>query len=95
MGGHSDVQGGAIVVRDDVEFAEHLKHFRTLTGGVLAPFNAWLISRGLQTLYCRMEQTLPQRRRRPLQCWIITRQWPLSDTPGSKTVPVTPSPSAR
>ncbi len=56
MGGHSDVQGGAIVVRDDHAFAESLGKFRTLTGGVLAPFNAWLISRGIQTLYCRMEQ---------------------------------------
>ncbi len=56
MGGHSDVQGGVIVVRDDSVFVESLHHFRTVTGGALAPFNAWLISRGLQTLYCRMEQ---------------------------------------
>ena len=27
-----------------------------LTGGALAPFNAWLTSRGLQTLHCRMEK---------------------------------------
>ena len=56
LGGHSDVQGGVIVVRDDMELAEQLRHFRTVTGGALAPFNAWLISRGLQTLYCRISQ---------------------------------------
>lgn len=56
MGGHSDVQGGALVVREDAAFIDALKRQRTVTGGVLAPFNAWMISRGLQTLYCRMER---------------------------------------
>lgn len=56
MGGHSDVQGGAIIVRDDSATLAELDRIRKLTGGVLAPFNAWLISRGLQTLHCRMEK---------------------------------------
>jgi cystathionine gamma-synthase len=56
MGGHSDVQGGALIVRDDEAKLEALLEIRTLTGGVLAPFNAWLISRGLQTLHCRVEK---------------------------------------
>ena len=56
MGGHSDVQGGAIAFRGDPSIAESLARTRRLTGGVLSPFNAWLISRGLQTLYCRMER---------------------------------------
>ena len=54
MGGHSDVQGGALIVRDDGAALEALTTIRKLTGGALAPFNAWLISRGLQTLHCRM-----------------------------------------
>ena len=54
MGGHSDVQGGAIIVRDDEPALEALITIRKLTGGALAPFNAWLTSRGLQTLHCRM-----------------------------------------
>ena len=54
MGGHSDVQGGALIVRDDENVVERLTTIRKLTGGVLAPFNAWLTSRGLQTLHCRM-----------------------------------------
>lgn len=56
MGGHSDVQGGAIVVRDDATTVAALDRIRKLTGGVLAPFNAWLISRGLHTMHCRMEK---------------------------------------
>ena len=55
MGGHSDVMGGAVIVRDDPVMDEQLRKTRKLTGGVLAPFNAWLISRGLQSLHCRME----------------------------------------
>jgi len=54
MGGHSDVQGGAIAYRGDPSIGEGLMETRRLTGGVLSPFNAWLISRGLQTLHCRM-----------------------------------------
>ncbi len=56
MGGHSDVQGGALVLRDDPALYAVLKQRRRLTGGVLAPFNAWLISRGLTTLHCRVRQ---------------------------------------
>jgi len=55
MGGHSDVQGGAIIVRDGGDI-DTLRNARTITGGVLAPFNAWLVSRGLQTLHCRMQK---------------------------------------
>lgn len=56
MGGHSDVQGGAIAYRGDSSIADSLTRIRRLTGGVLSPFNAWLVSRGLQTLHCRMEK---------------------------------------
>ena len=56
MGGHSDVLGGALVFRNDVELAEKLRKQRSLTGAVLSPFNAWLIGRGLTTLECRMEK---------------------------------------
>lgn len=56
MGGHSDIQGGAIAfARDDGRFAE-LAHIRRITGGVLSPFNAWMVSRGVQTLACRVER---------------------------------------
>ena len=56
MGGHSDIMGGALIFGDDTDLAERLKYRRTLSGAVLSPFNAWLISRGLQTLDCRVER---------------------------------------
>lgn len=55
MGGHSDVQGGALVATD-AKIAEDLRGIRKITGGILSPFSAWMISRGLQTLHCRMER---------------------------------------
>ncbi|NHK28775.1 cystathionine gamma-synthase [Parvularcula flava] len=55
MGGHSDIQGGAVIAREDNDAARALFATRKVTGGVLSPFNAWLVSRGLQTLHCRME----------------------------------------
>lgn len=56
MGGHSDVQGGSISVAKDEGLIGKLTHLRRVTGGVLSPFNAWLVSRGLQTLSCRLEK---------------------------------------
>ncbi|HYN19855.1 MAG TPA: aminotransferase class I/II-fold pyridoxal phosphate-dependent enzyme [Thermoanaerobaculia bacterium] len=54
FGGHSDVQGGALVFarRDDlVEKADHLRH---VLGAVASPFNCWLVLRGLRSLACRV-----------------------------------------
>ncbi|HKH44771.1 MAG TPA: PLP-dependent transferase [Thermoanaerobaculia bacterium] len=54
FGGHSDVQGGALIFARHGELVERIDHLRHITGGVLSPFNAWLILRGLRTLACRM-----------------------------------------
>ena len=56
MGGHSDIQGGALILRDDSALDAALRQSRTVAGAVLSPFNAWLLSRGLQTLDCRVER---------------------------------------
>jgi cystathionine gamma-synthase len=55
MGGHSDVQGGSLSVKGAAVSKDDLLHLRRHTGGVLAPFNAWMVSRGIQTLDCRMK----------------------------------------
>jgi cystathionine gamma-synthase len=54
FGGHSDVQGGALVFvrRDDL--VARIDHIRHLNGAVASPFNSWLVLRGLRTLACRM-----------------------------------------
>ena len=56
MGGHSDIQGGSISFARDEGLFDELAHIRRVTGGVLSPFNAWMVSRGLQTLACRMDR---------------------------------------
>lgn len=54
FGGHSDVMGGALVfARRDALF-EAVHHRRHITGGILAPFSAWLILRGCRSLPARM-----------------------------------------
>ncbi len=54
LGGHSDVQGGALAfARRDALFDSTL-HTRHITGGVASPFNSWLVLRGLRSLGARM-----------------------------------------
>ncbi len=53
MGGHSDVQGGALVFARKGDFVEKVKHVRTILGAVSSPFNSWLVLRGLRTLAVR------------------------------------------
>ncbi|MEO8505748.1 MAG: aminotransferase class I/II-fold pyridoxal phosphate-dependent enzyme [Acidobacteriota bacterium] len=55
IGGHTDVQGGALVFRERGAHYEHAEHARHVLGAVAAPFNSWLVLRGLRTLSCRME----------------------------------------
>lgn len=56
LGGHSDAVAGALVFAESGDVAERVKTIRTMTGGIIAPFNAWLISRGLKSLHCRLAQ---------------------------------------
>lgn len=52
LGGHGDVVGG--VVACDEEWAATLRQVRALTGGILHPFAAYLLHRGLRTLPVRV-----------------------------------------
>jgi cystathionine gamma-synthase len=54
-GGHSDVVGGALVVRD-LELAERLAFHQNSIGAVAGPFDSWLVLRGLKTLAVRMDR---------------------------------------
>jgi cystathionine gamma-synthase len=54
-GGHSDVVGGAVVVRD-LDLAEQVGYHQNAMGAVAGPFDAWLTLRGLKTLGVRMER---------------------------------------
>ncbi len=54
-GGHSDVVGGALVVRD-LEIAERVGFHQNAMGAVAGPFDSWLVLRGLRTLGVRMDR---------------------------------------
>jgi cystathionine gamma-lyase len=53
LGGHSDVLGGALVVKDR-ELLEKLYFIQNATGAVMGPFDAFLCSRALKTLELRV-----------------------------------------
>jgi cystathionine gamma-synthase len=53
LGGHSDLVAGALVTREKNDLWEEIALVRKLTGGVLGPFDAWLLLRGMRTLFIR------------------------------------------
>ena len=54
IGGHSDVIGGALILKDDT-FNEAMRFHRNTIGANPDPFNSWLTLRGLKTLGLRMD----------------------------------------
>ncbi len=55
LGGHNDTLAGFLVTnREDI--SEHFRFFIKTTGAGLAPFDSWLILRGIKTLGIRMER---------------------------------------
>jgi len=55
LGGHSDVVGGFLAV-NDAEIAERLRYTQNAAGAVPAPFDCYLVLRGVKTLALRMER---------------------------------------
>lgn len=55
LGGHSDLVAGLAVVNDK-ETAERLAFLQNATGGVLQPFDSFLLIRGIKTLSVRMDR---------------------------------------
>jgi cystathionine gamma-lyase len=56
MTGHSDLLLGHVAVRD-LELWAKLDQWRTLTGGILGPMEAWLALRSIATLPLRLERS--------------------------------------
>ncbi len=54
IGGHSDVLGGAVIARREDELFQRLREVQGMGGAVPAPFDCWLVHRGIQTLPWRM-----------------------------------------
>jgi cystathionine gamma-synthase len=55
LGGHSDVVGGFVAVDDD-ELAGRLRFTQNAAGAVPAPFDCYLVLRGVKTLAVRMDR---------------------------------------
>lgn len=55
LGGHSDVVAGLVVVNDD-KLAKQIAFLQNSTGGVLAPFDSFLLIRGIKTLGVRLDR---------------------------------------
>ena len=54
FGGHSDVMGGVVVVRDSTELAAKIRDYQATAGAVPSPFDCWLARRSIATLPYRM-----------------------------------------
>jgi cystathionine gamma-synthase len=55
LGGHSDVVGGFLAVNDN-DIAERVRFTQNAAGAVPAPFDCYLVLRGVKTLGVRMER---------------------------------------
>lgn len=55
LGGHSDLIAGLVVTREP-ELGERIRFLQNAGGGILAPFDSWLVIRGIETLNLRVKQ---------------------------------------
>ena len=56
LGGHSDITAGVLSCKEITPLWDELRTIRTLMGSVIAAFEAWLLIRGMRTLYVRYER---------------------------------------
>ncbi|MBS1631577.1 MAG: PLP-dependent transferase [Bacteroidetes bacterium] len=55
LGGHSDLIAGLVVTKEK-ETGEKIKFIQNASGAILAPFDSWLVIRGIETLSLRVKQ---------------------------------------
>ncbi len=54
LGGHSDLIAGVLVARENDGYWQRIRTVRAQLGGTLGSFEAWLLLRGMRTLYLRV-----------------------------------------
>jgi cystathionine gamma-synthase len=54
LNGHSDVIAGTLTTREDSALWQRIRPLRAQLGAVLGPFEAWLLTRGMRTLFPRV-----------------------------------------
>lgn len=55
LAGHSDLIAGLVVTKTE-ELGAKIKFIQNASGGILAPFDSWLVIRGIETLALRVKQ---------------------------------------
>ncbi len=56
LNGHSDVLAGAVVCAEEDSFWQRIRAWQRDAGAVMGPFEAWLLLRGMRTLFVRVER---------------------------------------
>ena len=56
LNGHCDVVAGALATAKEGELWEHICEVRTEAGAILGSFEAWLLQRGMRTLFLRVRR---------------------------------------
>lgn len=85
LGGHSDLIAGLVVTKE-AELGSKIKYLQNACGAILAPFDSWLVIRGIETLHLRVRQHCASAQ----QIAEYLEQHPLVDKvfyPGLKTHP--------
>ncbi|MGE0867973.1 MAG: PLP-dependent aspartate aminotransferase family protein, partial [Kofleriaceae bacterium] len=68
LNGHSDVVGGALIVKDD-KVREQLAFLQNAAGAVPSPMDSFLVMRGTKTLHVRMERH--EQNARAIVSWLV------------------------
>ena len=55
LNGHSDVVAGTLTSASDSETWQRIRSIRAQIGGIAGPFEAWLLTRGMRTLFPRVK----------------------------------------
>jgi cystathionine gamma-synthase len=55
LSGHSDILGGALVVREQSELLNKIRLHQAIAGAVPSPFDCWLLNRSIATFPLRVE----------------------------------------
>ena len=56
LGGHSDIVGGSIVIKDAEKYGEKIAYLQNAVGAIPSPFDCYLLTRSIKTLSVRMQK---------------------------------------
>ena len=56
LGGHSDIVGGSIVIKDQDLYGEKIAYLQNAVGAIPSPFDCYLLTRSIKTLSVRMQK---------------------------------------